>query len=57
MPVTFTFSLNYAVLSYRFNMYRMMMLKKNEPKFDRCSEAQMIRSLMMSKLKTLLKKF
>jgi hypothetical protein len=31
----FTLSLKSALLSYRFNMYRMMMLKKNELKLDR----------------------
>jgi hypothetical protein len=34
----FTFSLKYALPSYRFNMYRMMMLKKHEPKLDRWSD-------------------
>jgi hypothetical protein len=41
----FTFSLKYALPSYRFNIFRMMMLKKHEPKLDRWSEAQMVRSL------------
>jgi hypothetical protein len=31
----FTFFLNSALLSYRFNMYRMTMLRNNEPKLDR----------------------
>jgi hypothetical protein len=31
----FTFFLNSALLSYHFNMYRMTMLRNNEPKLDR----------------------
>jgi hypothetical protein len=31
----FTFSLNFALLSYRFNMHRMTKLKNNKPKLDK----------------------
>jgi hypothetical protein len=33
-----------GITEQALNMYRMMMLKKNEPKLDKRSKAQMIRS-------------